>query len=211
MFTQYQLPYAFNALEPHIDALTMETHYTKHHAGYTKNLNDAAEKAGVSGKDISDLLSHLDSIEDESLRTAIRNNGGGFFNHNLYFSTLSPDGGEEPDGALAEAINKHFGDFNAFRDQLSKLAAGRFGSGWAWLSVDRDNKLVLSSSPNQDNPLMEGKGLIPIFGIDVWEHAYYLKYKNLRADYIKALFNVVSWRKVAENFDRALHANRSAA
>ncbi|HRX08170.1 MAG TPA: superoxide dismutase, partial [Candidatus Limiplasma sp.] len=149
--------------------------------------------------------------EDESLRTAIRNNGGGFFNYNLYFSTLSPDGGEEPDGALAEAINKHFGDFNAFRDQLSKLAAGRFGSGWAWLSVDRDNKLVLSSSPNQDNPLMEGKGLIPIFGIDVWEHAYYLKYKNLRADYIKALFNVVSWRKVAENFDRALHANRSAA
>ena len=172
MFTQYQLPYAFNALEPHIDALTMETHYTKHHAGYTKNLNDAAEKTGVTDQDITSILSHLDEISDEKLRTAIRNNGGGFFNHNLYFSTLSPDGGGELDGAFASAINKAFGDFNAFRDELSKLAAGRFGSGWAWLSVDRDNKLVLSSTPNQDNPLMEDKGLTPIFGIDVWEHAY---------------------------------------
>ncbi len=211
MFTQYQLPYAFNALEPHIDAQTMETHYTKHHAGYTKNLNDAAEKAGVSNQDVEAILSHLDKIPDEKLRTAIRNNGGGFFNHNLYFSTLAPGSGGEPDGSFAAAINKAFGDFNAFRDEISKLAATRFGSGWAWLSVDRDNKLVLSSTPNQDNPLMENKGLIPIFGIDVWEHAYYLKYRNMRADYIKALFNVVSWKKVAENFDRALQANRNAA
>ncbi len=207
MFTQYQLPYAFNALEPHIDALTMETHYTKHHAGYTKNLNDAAEKAGVSGQDISAILSSLDKIPDETLRTAIRNNGGGFFNHNLYFSTLSPSGGGEPDGALASAMNASFGSFATFKDAISKAAAGRFGSGWAWLSVDRNNKLVVSSTPNQDNPLMEGTGLTPIFGIDVWEHAYYLKYKNLRPDYIQALFNVVSWKTVAENFDKATSAS----
>ena len=211
MFTQYQLPYAFSALEPHIDALTMETHYTKHHAGYTKNLNDAAEKAGVAEKDINGVLSNLDGIANEKLRTAIRNNGGGFFNHNLYFSTLSPDGGGEPDGTFASAINKAFGDFNTLRDKLSQAAASRFGSGWAWLSVDRNNQLVVSSTPNQDNPLMENKGLTPIFGIDVWEHAYYLKYKNLRADYIKALFNVVSWQKVAENYDRVIRANRNAA
>ncbi len=211
MFTQYQLPYAFNALEPHIDALTMETHYTKHHAGYTKNLNDAAEKAGVAGQDIRAILSSLDEVPDETLRTAIRNNGGGFFNHNLYFSTLSPNGGGEPDGELASAINASFGSFAAFKDKISKAAAGRFGSGWAWLSVDRNNKLVVSSTPNQDNPLMEGSGLTPIFGIDVWEHAYYLKYKNLRPDYIQALFNVVSWKTVAENFDRALQGNRVPA
>lgn len=211
MFTQFQLPYAFHALEPHIDALTMETHYSKHHAGYTKNLNDAALKAGVDDRDIVSLLSNLDGIADESLRTAIRNNGGGFYNHNLYFSTLSPNGGGEPDGAFGSAVNRAFGDFPAFRDEISKAAAARFGSGWAWLSVDRNNQLAVSSSPNQDNPLMEGKGLTPIFGIDVWEHAYYLKYKNLRADYIKALFNVVAWDKVAENFDRAVNANRNAA
>ena len=188
MFTQFQLPYAFSALEPHIDTLTMETHYTKHHAGYTKNLNEAAQKAGVADQDISALLSNLDSIPDEKLRTAIRNNGGGFYNHNLYFSTLSPDGGGQPDGAFGSALEKTFGDFSAFRDELSRLAAGRFGSGWAWLSVDRNKQLVLSSTPNQDNPLMDGKGITPIFGIDVWEHAYYLKYKNLRPEYIKALF-----------------------
>lgn len=211
MFTQYQLPYAFNALEPHIDALTMETHYTKHHAGYTKNLNDAAEKAGVADQGIEALLNHLDKIPDETLRAAIRNNGGGFYNHNLYFSTLSPTGGGEPEGAFAAAIQKAFGDFNAFREEISKAAAARFGSGWAWLSVDRSNQLAVSSTPNQDNPLMEDKGLTPIFGIDVWEHAYYLKYKNLRADYINALFNVVSWQKVAQNYDRAVIANRNAA
>jgi superoxide dismutase, Fe-Mn family len=208
MFTQYQLPYAFSALEPHIDALTMETHYLKHHAAYTKNLNDAVLKAGEDNREIVDLLSHLDSIPDESLRTAIRNNGGGFYNHNLYFSTLNP-GGSEPDGEFAAALNRKFGDFNTFKEEISKIAASRFGSGWAWLSVDRDNRLVLSSTPNQDNPLMEGKGLTPIFGIDVWEHAYYLKYRNMRADYIKALFNVVSWQKVAENYDRIVSRNRN--
>jgi Fe-Mn family superoxide dismutase len=206
MYTQLQLPYAFNALEPHIDALTMETHYTKHHAGYTKKLNDAAQKAGVSDREITELLSDLDSIKDETLRTAIRNNGGGFYNHNLYFGALSPNGGGQPDGAFGSVVNKTFGDFDTFRDKLTALAAGRFGSGWAWLSVDADKKLVLSSTPNQDNPLMLGDGTIPILGIDMWEHAYYLKYKNLRPEYLKALFNVISWQKVAENYDRAINA-----
>lgn len=210
MYTQLQLPYAFDALEPHIDALTMETHYTKHHAAYTKNLNDAAQKAGVSDREIGVLLSSLDSIPDEALRTAIRNNGGGFYNHNLYFDTLSPDGGGQPQGAFGSVLDKSFGSFSAFQDEISRLAAGRFGSGWAWLSVDKDHNLALSSTPNQDNPLMQNNGFKPIFGIDVWEHAYYLKYQNRRADYVKALFDVISWRKVAENFDRIVSGQRAA-
>ena len=156
MFNQIQLPYAYDALEPHIDALTMETHYSKHHAAYTKNLNDAALKAGVADKDISLLLSSLDQISDETLRKAIRNNGGGFYNHNLYFGTMSPNGGGEPEGDLKAALDQAFGSFSDFKDKLSGLAAGQFGSGWGWLSSDRDGKLILSSSPNQDNPLMEG-------------------------------------------------------
>ena len=204
MYTQIKLPYAFDALEPHIDALTMETHYTKHHAAYTKNLNDAAEKAGVADRDIVSLLSNLNSIADEGLRKAIRNNGGGFYNHNLYFGTMSPSGGGQPSGALAKAIDRDLGGFDAFKEKLSALAAGQFGSGWGWLSADKSGKLVLSSSPNQDNPLMEGGGLTPILGIDVWEHAYYLHYKNLRADYIKAFFNVVDWAAVAANYDALL-------
>ena len=204
MYQQIQLPYAYDALEPHIDALTMETHYTKHHAAYTKNLNDAAEKAGVADRDIVSLLSNLNSIADEGLRKAIRNNGGGFYNHNLYFGTMSPAGGGQPSGALAKAIDRDFGDFTALKEKLSALAAGQFGSGWGWLSADKSGKLVLSSSQNQDNPLMEGGGLTPILGIDVWEHAYYLHYKNLRADYIKAFFNVVDWAAVAANYDALL-------
>lgn len=202
MYTQIQLPYAFNALEPHIDALTMETHYSKHHATYTKNLNDAAEKAGVSGKEIEALLSSLDTIPDEALRKAIRNNGGGFYNHNLYFGTMSPSGGGEPTGAFAGVLKKAFGDFTTFQEELSRVAIGQFGSGWGWLSADRSGKLAISSSANQDNPLMEAGGRIPILGIDVWEHAYYLKYKNLRADYVKAFFNVVDWKAVAAHYDR---------
>ncbi|MFT4104891.1 MAG: superoxide dismutase [Lacrimispora sp.] len=205
MFEQIKLPYAYDALEPHIDALTMETHYSKHHAAYTKNLNDAAQKAGLEGREITSILSSLDSISDEALRKAIRNNGGGFYNHNLYFSTMSPDGGGEPSGSLKAELDKTFGSFLAFQDQLSGLAAGQFGSGWGWLSVNREGKLVLSSSANQDNPFMEGKGSIPILGIDVWEHAYYLKYKNLRADYIKAFFQVVDWKAVADNYEKALN------
>lgn len=204
MFNQIQLPYAYDALEPHIDALTMETHYSKHHAAYTNNLNDAALKAGVADKDISLLLSSLDQISDETLRKAIRNNGGGFYNHNLYFGTMSPNGGGEPEGDLKAALDQAFGSFSDFKDKLSGLAAGQFGSGWGWLSSDRDGKLILSSSPNQDNPLMEGNGHVPILGIDVWEHAYYLKYKNLRADYIKAFFEVVDWNAVAANYANVL-------
>ena len=204
MFNQIQLPYAYDALEPHIDALTMETHYSKHHAAYTKNLNDAALKAGVADKDISLLLSSLDQISDEALRKAIRNNGGGFYNHNLYFGTMSPNGGGEPDGDLKAALDQAFGSFSDFKDKLSGLAAGQFGSGWGWLSSDRNGKLILSSSPNQDNPLMEGNGHVPLLGIDVWEHAYYLKYKNLRADYIKAFFEVVDWNAVAANYANVL-------
>lgn len=204
MFNQIQLPYAYDALEPHIDALTMETHYSKHHAAYTNNLNDAALKAGVADKDISLLLSSLDQISDEALRKAIRNNGGGFYNHNLYFGTMSPNGGGEPEGDLKAALDQAFGSFSDFKDKLSGLAAGQFGSGWGWLSSDRNGKLILSSSPNQDNPLMEGNGHVPILGIDVWEHAYYLKYKNLRADYIKAFFEVVDWNAVAANYANVL-------
>lgn len=181
MYKQYQLPYAYEALEPHIDALTMETHYSKHHAAYTKNLNDAAEKAGVAGRDITELLANLDSITDSGLRKAIRNNGGGYYNHNLYFSTISPDGGGEPEGALA---------------------LGQFGSGWAWLSAAAGGKLLLSASPNQDNPIIEGSSFVPILGIDVWEHAYYLKYKNLRADYVQAFYNVIDWKAVAANYEQ---------
>lgn len=201
MYIQYQLPYAYEALEPHIDALTMETHYAKHHAAYTKNLNDAAAKAGVSGKEIAELLGSLADITDSGLRQTIRNNGGGFYNHNLYFATISPQGGGMPDGALAQAMEQEFGSFEAFKEKFSAQALGQFGSGWAWLSADASGKLLLSASPNQDNPLMEGHGFVPILGIDVWEHAYYLKYKNLRADYVKAFYNVIDWKAVAANYD----------
>ena len=205
MYNQIQLPYAYDALEPYIDALTMETHYSKHHAAYTKNLNDAVQKAGIEDKEIAALLSSLDSISDEALRKAIRNNGGGFYNHNLYFSTMSPKGGGQPEGVFGNLLEKSFGSFSEFQSELSGLAAGQFGSGWGWLSTNKEGKLILSSSANQDNPLMEGKGFVPILGIDVWEHAYYLKYKNLRADYIKAFFQVVDWKAVAANYESVLH------
>ena len=202
MFTQYQLPYAYDALEPHIDALTVETHHGKHHATYTKNLNDVAEKAGVSDKDIVELLGSLDSV-DEEYRTAIRNNGGGFYNHNLYFETISPEGGGAPAGELAKKIDETFGSFDAFKEKISALALGQFGSGWAWLSVAIDGSLVLSNTGNQDNPISLGTGHMPIMCIDVWEHAYYLKYKNLRADYVKALFEVIDWNVVGAKYEEA--------
>lgn len=202
MFQQYQLPYSANSLEPVIDALTVETHHGKHHASYTKNLNDAAEKAGVSGQDIEALLASLDRIEDPALRTAIRNNGGGFYNHNLYFSTLSPAPKKAPEGALLAKINETFGSLDALKDKLSALAAGQFGSGWAWLSANKAGDLMASASPNQDNPISEGTGFIPLLAIDVWEHAYYLKYRNLRPDYIKALFDLLDWGAVEANYQR---------
>ncbi len=203
MFEQIKLPYAYDALEPHIDRLTMETHYTKHHATYTKNLNDAAQKAGLAGKPIEELLSNFKSAVPDDVKTAVRNNGGGFLNHNLYFGHLAPDGGGEPSGALADKIAGTFGSFSAFKEQISKAALGQFGSGWAWLAADGAGALKVMASPNQDNPLLETQGLWqPILGIDVWEHAYYLKYKNLRADYVKAFFEVVDWRQVAQNYER---------
>ncbi len=203
MYKQYELTYDFNSLEPYIDTLTMETHYSKHHAAYTKNLNDAVEKAGIENKSIETLLASLGQIGDEKLRTAIRNNGGGFYNHNLYFSTMSPNGGGEPEGDLAEAIAENFENFSLFKEKLSALALGQFGSGWAWLSAGPNGELKLSASPNQDNPIIEGSNHIPILGIDVWEHAYYLKYKNVRADYVKEYFNVIDWKSVAEYYKRA--------
>lgn len=205
MFTQYELPYGFGSLEPHIDELTMVTHYTKHHAGYTNNLNAALqEHPELSKKSIEELLGSLDSIADESVRTTVRNNGGGYWNHNLYFSILSPERAAEPSGALLSRIKTDFGSFDAVKEQLGSLAAKRFGSGWAWLSVTPEGKLVASSSANQDNPLMDGNPLMPILGIDVWEHAYYLKYKNLRADYIKAFWQVVDWKAVGARYESAL-------
>lgn len=202
MFKQIELNYNFNALEPHIDELTMVTHYTKHHAAYTNNLNAALEKAPeLSHLSIEELLKNLGSVSDESLRTAIRNNGGGYYNHNLYFSTLQPGGSKEPKDELAKQITKEFGDFSSLKDKLAAAGATRFGSGWAWLSANKNGELKVSSSPNQDNPLIEkDEDWVPILGIDVWEHAYYLNYKNLRADYIKAFFELVNWDVVAENY-----------
>lgn len=205
MFKQVELKYDFNALEPHIDELTMNTHYSKHHAAYTNNLNTAIEKvADFQGKDIEYILKNLDKVSDEAIRTAIRNNGGGFYNHNLYFSTIAPNAGGEPSGKLAERIKKDFGSFDALVADVSSKAAGRFGSGWAWLSAKKDGSLVTSSSPNQDNPLIEGSKAVPILGIDVWEHAYYLKYKNVRPDYIKAFWNVVDWNEVSRLYEEAI-------
>lgn len=202
MFEQVKLGYASNGLEPQIDATTIETHYGKHHALYTKNLNDAAEKAGVMDKDIEELLASLDSVSDEALRKALRNNGGGFYNHNLYFSTLSAEGNTEPVGDLKVKIDEKFGNYATLKEELTKLALGQFGSGWAWLSANKAGDLMVSASPNQDNPISEGTGFIPILAIDVWEHAYYLNYKNLRADYVAKLFEIIDWKLVEANYQR---------
>lgn len=202
MFEQVKLGYDFAALEPHIDQLTMETHYGKHHAGYTNNLNKALEQLPqLQGKTIEEILKNLEAIEDAALRTAVRNNGGGYYNHNLYFQILSPQGGQPPQGKLAEQIDSDFGSFGNLVQKLTATAASVFGSGWAWLSKDPSGKLVITSTPNQDNPLMtHGGQLTPILGIDVWEHAYYLKYRNMRADYLQAIFKVIDWSKVAEMY-----------
>ena len=198
MFKQITLPYAYDALEPVIDALTVETHYAKHHAAYTKNFNDFAHKAGVADKTIEEVLTSLGSFEDPALRNALRNNGGGFYNHNLYFSILSPNAAHAPEGALLDKINETFGSLDSVIKNISAAAAGQFGSGWSWLSANESGELMVSASPNQDNPLIEGTGFVPILAVDVWEHAYYLKYRNLRPDYIKALFEIIDWKKVEE-------------
>jgi Fe-Mn family superoxide dismutase len=193
-----QLPYAYDALEPHIDARTMEIHHTKHHNAYTTNLNAAIAGTELEGKSIEEILR---SCKD---KPAVRNNGGGFWNHNLFWEIMGPNKGGQPTGALGEAINATFGSFDAFREEFSKAAATRFGSGWAWLCVT-NGKLEVCSTPNQDNPLMgEGCNGTPILGLDVWEHAYYLLYQNRRPDYVNAFFNVINWDAVATKYAAAL-------
>ena len=191
------LPYAFDALEPNIDARTMEIHHGKHHGGYTSKLNAAIEGSDLDNKNITDLLANLDMSNK-----AVRNNGGGFYNHSLFWKVMSPNGGGRPSGDLAQAINDAFGSFESFKDIFSKAAATQFGSGWAWLCVHSGGKLEVCSTPNQDNPLMPetGCGGTPILGLDVWEHAYYLKYQNQRPAYIEAFWNVVNWDEVEERY-----------
>ncbi len=191
-----QLPYAYNALEPHIDAQTMEIHHSKHHQAYVNNVNAALEAhAQLANLSVEDLCRNLSDVP-ENIRTAVRNNGGGHYNHSLFWEIMSPGKGGAPTGELAAAIDATFGSFDNFKAEFSKAAATRFGSGWAWLSVGRDGKLAVTSTPNQDNPLMEGG--TPILGLDVWEHAYYLKYQNRRPDYVGAFWNVVNWDAVAQ-------------
>lgn len=205
MFEQVALQYGYSELEPHIDELTMVTHYTKHHAAYTNNLNAAVEKdSTLVGRSIEDILSSLQEIKDPALRSAVRNNGGGFFNHNLYFSILSPNAKIEPSGSLLARINTDFGSVDALKEELSKQALSRFGSGWAFLVASKDGSLKVVNTANQDNPIMEDKSVVSLIGIDVWEHAYYLKYKNLRAEYVKAFWNVLDWSKVEQRFNDLL-------
>ena len=195
-----ELPYAEDALEPFIDARTMGIHHGKHHAGYTAKLNAALEGSDLVEMSIEDILADLDAVP-EDIRTAVRNNGGGFANHSLFWRVMSPDGGGEPSGALADAINGAFGSFGEFQADFAAAAGGVFGSGWAWLVAD-GGALSISTTPNQDTPLMQGKS--PILGIDVWEHAYYLHYQNRRADYIAAFFNIINWDKVGELYAAAI-------
>ena len=192
-----KLPYAHDALEPHIDAKTMEIHHGKHHAGYTKKLNAAIDGTDMADKSIEDLLKHHNG------NMAVRNNGGGFYNHSLFWSIMSPKGGGNPSGKLGEAIDSTFGSYDDFKDAFSKAAGTRFGSGWAWLCVS-EGTLKICSTPNQDNPIMgSGCGGTPILGLDVWEHAYYLNYQNRRPDYVQAFFNVVDWDAVSKRYEAA--------
>jgi Fe-Mn family superoxide dismutase len=199
----FELPalnYSYDSLEPHIDAKTMEIHHGKHHAGYTNNLNNAIKDSELEGKSIKDILSGLDLNN-----SAVRNNGGGFYNHRLFWRVMSSDGGGTPSGDLAKAIDESFGSFEEFKVAFSKAGATRFGSGWAWLCVQPGGKLGVCSTANQDNPLMKGVGCggTPVLGLDVWEHAYYLNYQNRRPDYIAGFFNVIDWNVVSENFAKA--------
>ena len=192
-----KLPYAYDALEPHIDARTMEIHHSKHHQGYTNNLNNAIAGTDLEGKSIEEIV--VAGFD----KGAVRNNGGGFYNHDLFWQVMSPNGGGEPSGALADAINEACGSFDGFKDAFSKAAATRFGSGWAWLCVKEGGTVEVCSSANQDNPLMPGIGCggTPILGLDVWEHAYYLNYQNRRPDYINAFFNVINWDEVSRRYE----------
>ena len=197
-FTLPPLPYANDALEPHIDAKTMEIHHGKHHAAYVNNLNAALEKhPDLAGKSAEDLIKNLSAVP-EDIRTAVRNNGGGHVNHTMFWQIMGPGKGGAPSGAAGEAITSAFGSFDSFKEQMNKAGVGRFGSGWVWL-VSAGGKLSIESSANQDNPMMDGKH--PVFGIDVWEHAYYLKYQNRRPDYLKAIWSVVNWDEVGRRYE----------
>ncbi len=195
-----ELPYSYDALEPHIDKQTMEIHYTKHHKAYFDKFTGALPGSEYEGKSIEDIFKNISKAP-----AVIRNNGGGYYNHSLFWEVMSPNGGGNPTGEIAEAINKSFGSFENFKTKFNEAAANRFGSGWAWLCVEKDKSLTICSTPNQDNPLMDvvecnGK---PIMGLDVWEHAYYLKYQNRRPDYISAFWNVINWEKINENYRKA--------
>jgi superoxide dismutase, Fe-Mn family len=198
------LPYPFDALEPHIDAKTMEIHHDKHHQTYVTNANNALkDHPDLANKPVEDLISNLNAVP-EAIRTTVRNNAGGHANHTLFWKILSPNGGGEPKGNLATAINSTFGGFEQFKEKINAAGAARFGSGWAWLVVNKEGKLDVISTANQDNPLMEG--LKPVIGVDVWEHAYYLKYQNRRPEYLKAWWNVVNWDEAERNYQAALGA-----
>jgi Fe-Mn family superoxide dismutase len=195
------LPYDYNALEPHIDEQTMRIHHDKHHAAYVTNLNTALDSApDLKGKSIEDLLKNLNGVP-QSVRGAVRNNGGGHYNHMIFWSIMGPNGGGAPSGALGDAISSTFGSFDALKEAVNKAGMTRFGSGWTWLALGSDGKLAVTSTPNQDNPISDGQQ--PLLGIDVWEHAYYLKYQNRRADYLAAWWNVVNWNAVAERYAKA--------
>lgn len=193
------LPYAYDALEPYVDAMTMQIHHDKHHAAYLNNLNKAIEGTDWENMPVEELLAKLDRVP-EAIRTTVRNNGGGYVNHNLFWQIMGPNGGGAPTGKLAQAIDKAFGSFDAFKEKFSNAAATRFGSGWAWLVVKSDGSLDVYSTPNQDSPVMNGD--TPILGLDVWEHAYYLKYQNRRPEYIGNFYNVINWQAAADNFAR---------
>ncbi|MBA4018557.1 MAG: superoxide dismutase [Pirellula sp.] len=199
-YTLPPLPYAFNALEPHIDAKTMEIHHGKHHQTYITNLNNAIQGTDLGNQSIEALVAGIEKVP-ENIRTVVRNNGGGHANHSLFWTIMGPGAGGEPSGPLADAITSDVGGFAKFKEDFTKAALTRFGSGWAWLSVNKDGKLVVESTPNQDSPLMHGN--TPILGLDVWEHAYYLNYQNRRPDYVGAFFNVVNWKAVAERYAAA--------
>ncbi|QHI96912.1 superoxide dismutase [Mn] [Xylophilus rhododendri] len=204
-FSLPSLPYAYDALEPHIDAQTMEIHYSKHHQTYVNNLNAAVKDTPYEGKPIEELVAGVEKLP-ENLRGPVRNNGGGHYNHSLFWTVMTPGATGKPDGALAKAIDSDLGGLDAFKEAFTKAALTRFGSGWAWLSVTKEGKLAVESSANQDSPLMAGvgSGNTPILGLDVWEHAYYLKYQNRRPEYIAAFYNVVNWPEVARRYAAAL-------
>ncbi|HET7600286.1 MAG TPA: superoxide dismutase [Gemmatimonadales bacterium] len=200
-FSVPPLPYEYNALEPYIDEQTMRLHHDKHHAAYVNNLNTALEgQPALQGKSIEELLRNLAAVP-ENIRTAVRNNGGGHFNHSMFWEIMRPGGPKEPGGALAAAIGKAFGGVSQFKEQFTKACLGRFGSGWGWLTLDRGGGLAIESTPNQDSPIMDGK--TAVLGCDVWEHAYYLKYQNRRPDYVAAWWNVVNWTEVGRRFEQA--------